>query len=65
MIVKVIELMARSEKSWEDAAKNAIEKASQSINNIKSAWVQDQSVVVKDNQIIEYRLTLKVTFGVD
>ena len=65
MVLKVIELMAGSEKSWEDAAKNAIEKASKSVNNIKSAWVKDQSVSVKDNKITEYRVTVKVSFGVD
>ena len=65
MVVKVIELMASSKKGWDDAAKIAIEKASKSVNNIKTAWVQDQSVVVKDNQITEYRVTLKVSFGVD
>lgn len=65
MVLKVIELMAGSEKSWDDAAKNAIAKASKSVNNIKSAWVKDQSVSVKDNKITEYRVTVKVSFGVD
>jgi len=65
MVVKVIELMAGSEKSWDDAAKNAVEKAGKSVNNIKSAWVKDQSLVIKDNKIAEYRVTLKVTFGID
>ena len=65
MVLKVIELMAGSEKSWEDATKIAVEKASKSVNNIKSAWVKDQSVAVKGNQISEYRVTIKVSFGVD
>lgn len=65
MVVKVIELMASSTKSWDDAAKNAIEKASESVKNIKSAWVKDQSVVVKDGKVTEFRVSLKVTFGVD
>jgi len=65
MVVKVIELMASSEKSWDDAAKIAVEKASKSVKNIKSAWVKDQSVLVDNNQITEYRVTLKVTFGID
>ena len=65
MVVKVIELMASSEKSWDDAAKKAVEKASKSVNNIKSAWVKDQSVLVKDNKISEFRVTMKLTFGID
>ena len=65
MVLKVIELMAGSEKSWEDAVKNAINKASKSVNNIKSAWVKDQSVSVKDNKNMEFRATVKISFGVD
>ena len=65
MVLKVIELMAGSEKSWEDATKIAVDKASKSVNNIKSAWIKDQNVIVKDNKIFEYRVTVKVSFGVD
>ena len=65
MVLKVIELMAGSEKSWVDATKNAIDKASKSVNNIKSAWVKDQSVIIKENQITEYRVNVKISFGVD
>ena len=65
MVVKVLELMASSEKNWEDATQNAIDKAAQSIKNIRTAWVKDHSVVVKENKIKEYRVTVKVTFEVD
>ncbi|NPA43611.1 MAG: dodecin domain-containing protein [Chlorobi bacterium] len=64
-VLKVIELMANSDKSWEDAAANAVKKASETVKNIRSAYVQDQSVVVKDGKITEYRVTLKVTFEVE
>lgn len=63
-VVKVIEVMAESDKSWEDATKTAIEKASKSVKNIASAWVQDQSVKVDDGKITSYRVTLKLTFEV-
>jgi len=63
-VLKVIELMANSKKSWEDAAAQAVKKASETVKNIRSAYVQDQSVVVKDGEITEYRVTLKVTFEV-
>lgn len=64
-VLKVIEVMASSEKSWEDATKKAVNKASKSVKNIKSAWVQDQSVQVKDGEIKEFRVSLKISFEVD
>ncbi len=63
-IMKVIEVLSNSTTSWEDATKKAIEKASKSVNNIKSAFVQSQSVTVNDNQVKEFRVNLKVTFEV-
>jgi hypothetical protein len=64
-ILKVLELMASSDKSWEDATQNAVTKASETVKNIKSAWVQDQSVVVSENKITEFRVTLKISFEVE
>ena len=61
-VLKVVELMSSSKKSWEDATAKAVKKASKSIKEIKSAYVQDQSVVVKDGEVAEYRVNLKVTF---
>lgn len=63
-IMKVIEIMSDSKKSWEDAAKQGVEKAAESVKNIKSAYVQSQSCVVKDGKITAYRVNLKVTFQV-
>ena len=63
-VLKVVELMSSSKKSWEDATAKAVKKASKSIKEIKSAYVQDQSVVVKDGAVVEYRVNLKVTFEV-
>lgn len=62
--MKVIELMASSGESWEDATKKAILKASETLTNIKSAWVQDQSVTVKNGKVEDFRVSLKVTFEV-
>ncbi len=65
-VLKVIEIMASSDKSWEDATKKGLKKASQSVKNIRSAWVQDQSVTVgKDGDVNDFRVTLKVTFEVE
>lgn len=63
-VLKVIEILASSEKSWEDAAKQAVKQASKTVKNIKSVYVQDQSATVKDDEISQYRLTLKITFEV-
>lgn len=62
--MKVIEILANSEKSWEDATKKAVKQASKSVKEIKSAFVQSQSVVVNDNEVTEFRVNLKVTFEV-
>jgi len=63
-VLKVVELMANSKESWEDATAKAVKKASKTISDIKSAYVKDQSVVVKDGEVVEFRVTLKVTFEV-
>jgi flavin-binding protein dodecin len=63
-VIKVIEIMANSPVSWEDATKNAIKHASKSLKGIKSAHVQSQSVVVDKNNITEYRVNLKISFEV-
>lgn len=63
-VLKVVEIMSNSPKSWEDASAKAIKKASKSINGIKSAWVQDQSLAVENGKVTEYRVTLKITFEV-
>jgi flavin-binding protein dodecin len=56
--------MSSSKKSWEDAAESGIAKASKTLKNVKSAWVQDQSVVVDKGKIKEFRVTLKISFEV-
>jgi len=63
-VVKVIEIMSESTKSWEDATSTGIMKASKSIKGISSAWVKDQSVKVEDGKVEAYRVTLKVSFEV-
>ncbi|MGB5204896.1 dodecin family protein [Eudoraea sp.] len=63
-VLKVIELLANSNESWEDAAKNAVAHASKSVNNIRSVYVSDQSATVKDGKIDDYRVNVKITFEV-
>ena len=64
-IVKVLELMASSSKSWEDAAQQAVTEASKTLKNIRSVYIQDHSAVVQNNKIVEYRITAKLSFEID
>lgn len=63
-ILKVIEILSSSPKSWEDATQKGVAKAAQSVKEIKSAFVQSQSVVVEDGKVTEYRVNLKLSFEV-
>jgi len=63
-VMKVIEVLSNSEKSWEDATKKAVKEASKTVKNIKSVYIQDQSAVVKDGEVTEFRVNLKLTFEV-
>lgn len=64
-VLKVIEVLSSSEKSWEDATKMAVEKASKTLKNIRSVYVQDQSAAVKNDQVTEFRVNLKITFELE
>ncbi len=61
-VAKHIEITASSSKSFEAAVEKGIKKMSKTIDNIEGAWIKDQKVVVKDGQVIEYRVAMKVTF---
>jgi hypothetical protein len=64
-MVKVVEIIAESKKSWSDAADNAVKQASKTIRNIKSLYVQDMQAVVEDGKIAKYRVNAKVSFVID
>jgi len=61
-VVKVIEVLAQSKKSWEDAAAGAIKAASKSVNNIKSIYIVDFSAEVEGDKIVNYRINAKISF---
>ncbi|MDD5507974.1 MAG: dodecin family protein [Bacteroidales bacterium] len=63
-ILKVIEVLASSPKSWEDAAQEAVKIASKTVKEIRSVYIQEMSVVVKNNMVAEYRVNAKITFEV-
>lgn len=64
-ILKVIEILSNSDTSWEDATKRAVKHASKTVKNIKSVYVQDQSAIVKNDEVTEFRVNLKITFEVN
>ncbi len=64
-VAKIIELSAASPDSFEDAVRQGIAKASQTIHGIREAWLEGQKAIVEDGKITEYRVNLKVTFLVD
>lgn len=63
--LKVIELLAQSEKSWEDAAQVAVAKASDTLHNIKSIYIKEMEAQVENNKITEYRINAKISFELD
>lgn len=64
-VAKVIELLGSSNKGFEDAIVQAIKRASKTIRNIRGVDVIGQTAVVKNGKVTEYRVHLKVAFGVD
>jgi len=64
-IVKVIEVIAHSEVSFDDAVKQAVAEASKSVRNIDSVYVKDMKCHVRDGKIATYGVICKVSFRVD
>ncbi|HFC53059.1 MAG TPA: dodecin domain-containing protein [Gammaproteobacteria bacterium] len=64
-IARVTEITSSSAISFEDAIKQGIERANKTLRNVKSAWVQEQTVKVEDGKISEYRVNMKITFILD
>jgi dodecin len=64
-VVKIIELVGSSPKSWEDAAKNALTDASMTVKNIKSMYVKRCNAKIEKNKIVEYRAVVKLAFIVE
>ncbi len=63
-VLKVIEILGNSQINFEDAIKNIVAEAAKSVKGIKSVYIKDMQVSVKENQITEYRVNAKVTFNV-
>lgn len=64
-VVKVIELVAQSPYSWEDATRRAIAEASQTIRGIRSIYIQDMQAVVDDEHVVGFRINAKISFALE
>jgi flavin-binding protein dodecin len=65
VVVKIIELVGVSEKSWHDAVDNAIREAARTVKNLRGVHVKKCTGKIKENRIIEYRATVKISFVVE
>ena len=63
-VVKVIEVIAGSSKSFDDATQKALEEAAKSVKNIRSIYIQEMKAEVKDNKITSYGVNAKISFRV-
>lgn len=61
-VAKVSEITASSAKSFDDAIHVGIARASKTLQNVTSAWIQDQEVVIDNGKISEYKVRMKITF---
>jgi len=65
LVVKVVEVIAQSEKSFDDAAANAVQEVAKTVKNIKSVWIDNLSGTVVGDRITEFRVNAKVSFLVE
>jgi len=61
-VAKISEIISSSNKSFDHAVQLGIERANKTLENVKGAWIKGHKIVVENGRIIEYRVTLKVTF---
>lgn len=61
-MLKVIEILAQSDKSWEDAAQQAVQQASKSVRNVKSIYIENMEASVENGRIAKYRIDGKLSF---
>lgn len=64
-IARVTEISSTSTKSFEDAIQSAVTRASQTLRNVRSAWVKEQQIKIDNGKIAEYQVNLMITFVLD
>ncbi len=63
-VMKTIEVLSESDKSFEDAIEVAVKRTSKTVKNIRSAYVNEMTTAIKNNEIDKYRVNVKITFEV-
>jgi hypothetical protein len=63
-ILKVIEVLAESSKSWEDAAQEAVREAAKTVENIRSIYIKESKALVENSKIVKYRIIAKISFEI-
>ena len=61
-VARVTELSATSEESFDDAVRQAVERANETLRNVESCWVKDMNVLISDGQIRGYKVNVAITF---
>lgn len=61
-VAKVTEIIASSDKGFDDAVAKGVARADKTLKNVKSAWVKEQKAIVDKGKVVEYRVTMKVSF---
>ena len=61
-LLKVVEVLAESEKSWDDAAAEAVKRASKTLKNIRSIYIEHFEAKVEGNRVVRYRINAKISF---
>ncbi|MBB5518139.1 dodecin family protein [Amphiplicatus metriothermophilus] len=64
-VARVTEIISGSPKSFKDAIEAGIERANKTLKHVEGAWIKDQSIILDDGKIKEYRVNMHVTFIVE
>ncbi|HWN09629.1 MAG TPA: dodecin family protein [Pyrinomonadaceae bacterium] len=64
-IARVTEISSTSTKSFEDAIQSAVSRATETLRNVRSAWVKEQQIKIDNGKIVEYQVNLMITFVLD
>jgi dodecin len=64
-LLKVVEVLAESEKSWEDATAEAVKRAAKTVKNIRSIYIENFEAKVERNRVVRYRINAKISFVVE
>jgi len=61
-VAKVTEVISSSPKSFDDAIKKGVKRATKTLKNVSGVWIKDQSLDISDDKIVNYKVVMKVTF---